>query len=107
MELRVFAVGDVCGGSGLIPGGGRCRHCHGSGYRGRTGIFELLEIDDAMRDAIHRSASSSELEEIACRHGMVTLAEDGMKKVAARVTTASEVLRSAGNTSEGADHGRE
>ena len=66
---------------------------------------ELLEIDDAMRDAIHRRASSGELEEIARRHGMVTLGEDGMKKVAARVTTASEVLRSAGNASEGAGNG--
>ena len=104
-QRLVRCVCTVCGGSGLVPGGGRCRHCHGSGYRGRTGIFELLEIDDAMREAIHRRVSSSELEEIARSHGMVTLAEDGMKKVAARVTTPSEVLRSAGNTSEGAENG--
>ncbi len=70
------------------------RRCNGSGFKGRSGIFELLFLDDELRTAVNRNASSSELQEIAVRHGMVTLQQDGASKVAAGITTQEELNRS-------------
>lgn len=72
----------------------KCRKCNGSGFKGRCGIFELLILDDDLRNAVNRNASSSELEKIAVSHGMITLAEDGAAKVASGVTTQEELNRS-------------
>ena len=72
----------------------KCRKCNGTGFKGRSGIFELLILNDDIRNAVNRNASSSELEKIAVSHGMITLAEDGAAKVAAGVTTQDELNRS-------------
>ena len=72
----------------------KCRKCNGTGFKGRCGIFELLILDDEIRNAVNRNASSGELEKIAVSHGMITLAEDGAAKVAAGVTTQDELNRS-------------
>jgi type II secretory ATPase GspE/PulE/Tfp pilus assembly ATPase PilB-like protein len=72
----------------------KCRKCNGTGYKGRSGIFELLILDDEIRNAVNRNASSSELQKIAVSHGMITLAEDGEAKVASGVTTRDELNRS-------------
>ena len=72
----------------------KCRKCNGTGFKGRSGIFELLILDDEIRNAVNRNASSGELEKIAVSHGMITLAEDGAAKVAAGVTTQEELNRS-------------
>lgn len=72
----------------------KCRRCGGSGFKGRSGIFELLFMNDELRAAVNRNASSSELEEIAIRHGMTTLKQDGDSKVRAGITTAEELSRS-------------
>ena len=72
----------------------KCRKCNGTGYKGRSGIFELLLLDDDIRNAVNRNASSSELQKIAVSHGMITLAEDGEAKVASGVTTRDELNRS-------------
>ena len=82
-----------CSGTGTIDGG-KCRRCNGTGFKGRSGIFELLIVNDEIRAAINRNASSGELEEIAIRHGMITLQQDGEAKVAAGLTTAAELSRS-------------
>ena len=55
--------------------------CGGSGYRGRTGIYELLRIDDELRGAIVAKRPSGEINEIARRNGMIPLLEDGQSKV--------------------------
>lgn len=73
----------------------KCRKCNGTGYKGRSGIFELLILDDELREAVNRNASSSELEKIAVKNGMITLKEDGAAKVAAGITTLDELNRSA------------
>ena len=83
-----------CGGTGNIDGN-KCRKCNGSGYKGRSGIFELLLLNDEFRNAINRSADSSELEAIAVKNGMTTLREDGAAKVKAGITTQEELDRSA------------
>ena len=69
----------------------RCRNCGGTGFRGRTGIFELLLIDDDIRRAINERRSSNEIEKIAVSNGMEPLVDDGMAKVAAGITTEAEV----------------
>ena len=72
-----------------------CQACSYTGYRGRTGIFEILLMTDKIRMLITNRASSTELKELAVKEGMVSLMKDGMRKVKAGITTPSEVLRSA------------
>ena len=91
-QRLVRKICPVC--HGKPQEGSRCRRCSGTGYRGRSGIFELLMIDDELRTAINGHASSSELESIAERNGMTTLKQDGEAKVAAGVTTREELSRS-------------
>ncbi len=70
-----------------------CEHCFGTGYSGRVGIFELMEMNDEIRKLIMRNADATEIAAAARRHGMRTLREDGWEKVRAGLTTAEEVLR--------------
>lgn len=70
-----------------------CDECRGTGYRGRIGIQEVLVVTPAIRDAILRRASSSELRAIAVHEGMVPIVVDGFKKVLSGETTIEEVLR--------------
>ncbi len=91
----------VCHGMGQLAGS-RCRNCGGTGYRGRTGIYELLLVSDDIRDAVLHHASSSEINRIAQRQGMIPLLEDGRTKVAAGITTEAEVLRTASGLPGGA-----
>jgi type II secretory ATPase GspE/PulE/Tfp pilus assembly ATPase PilB-like protein len=84
-----------CGNSGIASDGSRCRKCNGTGYRGRSGIFELLQVDDSLRRAINQNQPSSELLKIAIANGMVTLMEDGREKVRQGITTEAELARSA------------
>jgi general secretion pathway protein E len=76
----------------LVRGQG-CEVCAGTGYRGRTGIYELLPISDAIREAIARGASVGEVRAVAVNQGMRPLRTDGIAKVAQGVTTLEEVLR--------------
>ncbi|MBL8521959.1 MAG: Flp pilus assembly complex ATPase component TadA [Betaproteobacteria bacterium] len=62
-------------------------------FKGRTGIYELLTVDDAMRKLIHDNAPEATIAEAAARGGMATLREDGERWIAAGVTTRDEVLR--------------
>jgi len=73
--------------------GAGCEVCFGSGYTGRVGIFELMELNDEIRKMIMKGADAVDLTTAAKRHGMRTLREDGWLKVADGVSTADEVLR--------------
>ncbi|MDZ4798849.1 MAG: type II secretion system ATPase GspE [Bryobacteraceae bacterium] len=73
--------------------GAGCDNCFGSGYTGRVGIFELMELNDEIRKKIMAGKDAVDLTDAARRHGMRPLREDGWMKVAAGVTTADEVLR--------------
>lgn len=64
-----------------------------SGYRGRTGIFELLVVDDAIRARIHAQASEDDIRQAALAQGMRMMREDGERLVALGITSAEEVLR--------------
>lgn len=70
-----------------------CSACKRTGYQGRTGIFEILEVEDDSRDAIASAASISALAEIGKRHGYEPLLVDGMAKVASGETSMSELRR--------------
>jgi type II secretory ATPase GspE/PulE/Tfp pilus assembly ATPase PilB-like protein len=70
-----------------------CEACRGTGYRGRTGIYELFPITEEVRSLILRRASAGEVRRHAVEAGMATLRQDGWAKAAAGVTTIDEVLR--------------
>jgi len=70
-----------------------CEACGGSGYAGRVGIHEVLEIDQEIRDVILTKASASTLRSVALNKGMVPMLMDGLQKAALGLTTVEEVLR--------------
>ncbi|MEX0931239.1 MAG: GspE/PulE family protein [Candidatus Paceibacterota bacterium] len=73
--------------------GAGCAECNQSGYRGRVGIFEVLEFDNTIRSGIVAGESMSRLEEIARKAGMKTLRDNALEKVFEGVTTLEEVGR--------------
>ncbi|MEJ5030967.1 type II secretion system ATPase GspE [Comamonas sp. MYb21] len=70
-----------------------CNACRQTGYKGRTGIHELFVLDEPMRNAINAGKDSNELFNLAAKSGMLSLHEDGLRKVAAGMTTLDEVAR--------------
>ncbi len=72
-----------------------CKSCANSGYRGRTGIFEILCTSDNIKSLLVKGTTANELRSQAIKEGMVTLLKDGMTKVKKNITTPSEVLRNA------------
>lgn len=73
--------------------GSGCEVCFGSGYKGRVGIFELMELNEEIRRLIMKNADASQITQAARRNGMRNLREDGWLKVGLGVTTADEVMR--------------
>jgi type IV pilus assembly protein PilB len=70
-----------------------CSTCNKGGYKGRTGLYEVMEINDELRELILVGASALELKKKAIEQGMITLRRSGLIKVAAGLTTMEEVLR--------------
>lgn len=70
-----------------------CERCSGTGYRGRTGVFEVLEISDNLRGLIGSRTDSATITRAATDAGMTTMFEDAVAKCRAGVTSAAEVLR--------------
>jgi general secretion pathway protein E len=70
-----------------------CGACNFTGYKGRTGIYELLTVDDELRRLIHSAADERELRDHALTHGMIRLRDDGLRWVREGVTCLDEVLR--------------
>jgi type IV pilus assembly protein PilB len=70
-----------------------CEHCHHTGFSGRLAVYELLVINDNMRDAIHANASADELARLALTNGMTKISEHGITQARARMTSISEVYR--------------
>jgi general secretion pathway protein E len=79
------------GGKGLVPVG--CDKCSFTGYIGRTGIYELLRVDEPMRGLVHEGANDTEIRRTAERAGMTSMRADGQRWVAAGVTSHEEVVR--------------
>ncbi len=74
-----------------VPHG--CRECRNTGYRGRKGLFEILNVTDEIARMINDDLTTSQLRKRAREQGMRTLREDGIRKVLAGITSASEVVR--------------
>lgn len=83
---------SICNGSGR-KNGVKCKNCNGSGFKGRTGIYELLVINDEIRNGINSKFSGAQLFDLAVQHGMVPLLKDGLHKVSMKITTRAEVFR--------------
>jgi len=75
-----------------------CDSCNHSGYRSRIGIFEILEMSEAIRQLVMKNANSQTIQNQAKADGMVTMLEDGIQKALEGVTTIDEVLRVTGET---------
>ena len=77
-----------------------CEHCRGTGYQGRGAIHELLMVDETLRSAILQGHDAGALQALAVQGGMLTLYDDGLRKVAAGVTSLDELLRVTQDQSE-------
>jgi general secretion pathway protein E len=86
IELEWSSQRRICHGLG-------CEACRHTGYRGRIGIFELLIVDDAVRERIQGHSNASMIRDVAVRNGMKLLREDGLAKTLAGITTIDEVVR--------------
>jgi type IV pilus assembly protein PilB len=76
----------------LFKGRG-CERCSNTGFKGRIALYEVMDIDDEIREMILSGASSVELRERAISHDMITLRQSGLRKIADGVTTVEEVVR--------------
>ncbi len=78
----------------VTPMRGRgCDRCNGSGYKGRVGVFEVMEVSERLREMIITSAPNSELRRVAMEEGMLTLRLSGLEQVRKGLTTLEEVVR--------------
>jgi type II secretory ATPase GspE/PulE/Tfp pilus assembly ATPase PilB-like protein len=91
-ELRALQIepGQIREAQVMKPVG--CEHCRRTGYKGRTGIFEIFVIDDEVRHMINQRSSTLMLRQRARELGMRTLREDGVRKILGGFTSAEEVI---------------
>jgi type IV pilus assembly protein PilB len=87
-----FTEEEVNRGITIMKGAG-CEHCGKRGYKGRVGLYEVLEMSETMRDMILTGASAIELREQAIKDGMITLRRSGCRKVLEGVSTIEEIIR--------------
>jgi general secretion pathway protein E len=93
-EIRQLGMSaDRFEGRSVYRTGPGCQDCKRTGYRGRTGIHELLVIDDDVRALVMKNADAATIRRAATAKGMSTLREDGADKLLAGVTTVDEILR--------------
>ena len=83
---------EMSSGKKIYKGKG-CQDCLNTGYKGRTGIFELMILDDAIKSLILKTSDSNAIKKKAVNQGMVTLRQDGALKVLNGITTVEEILR--------------
>jgi general secretion pathway protein E len=90
-DPRYAALGLKVGETVHEPAG--CERCGGTGYRGRNGVFEILEITENLRRLIGEHADAVAIDNAATQEGMTTMVDDGVAKCRAGLTSAAEVLR--------------
>jgi general secretion pathway protein E len=91
-ELRELGLGEDSKDVVFYTGAG-CAKCFDTGYRGRTGIYELMTINEDIRDMIYKRQTAGAIKRKALEYGMQTLRMDGARKVQEGVTTIAEVMR--------------
>jgi general secretion pathway protein E len=92
-ELKELGLGKIENVSGKFFVGTGCERCFQTGYRGRTGIYEMMLIDSEIQNLIYKQESAGTIKRFALNAGLRTLRMDGARKVLAGITTISEVLR--------------
>jgi general secretion pathway protein E len=92
-ELKELGLGKMEDISGKFFVGTGCERCFQTGYRGRTGIYEMMLIDSEVQNLIYKRESAGTIKRFALNAGLQTLRMDGARKVLAGTTTISEVLR--------------
>jgi general secretion pathway protein E len=90
-DPRLAAFGFHCGDVIHEPHG--CERCGGTGYRGRLGVFEVLELTGELRELIGEKTDGLKIDEMAIRGGMTTMLDDGIAKCRAGLTSPAEILR--------------
>jgi type II secretory ATPase GspE/PulE/Tfp pilus assembly ATPase PilB-like protein len=91
-ELKTLGFHDTSNAITLHKGAG-CSACEYTGYQGRIGIYEIMDLSRSVQDLIDNDVSSIAIEDQAIKEGMITLAMDGEHKIAAGLTTVDEVNR--------------
>jgi general secretion pathway protein E len=108
-EQDVLSLCNVAANGSIVAGqfykGSGCESCLKTGYFGRMGIFELLVVDDNVRELISKRLPSHIIKQAAVQKGMATLREDGLRKAIAGRTTLQEVWRVAQDTAQIEWHG--
>jgi len=92
-ELRELGLGDSSATGATFYEGAGCEKCFHTGYRGRTGIYELMLISAEVQNLIYQKISAGIIKKQALNEGLQTLRMDGARKVLAGITTIAEVLR--------------
>ena len=95
-ELRIIGWPEEKGNGLVAKRGAGCPRCRRTGYYGRTGIYEIMAVDETMREMIDRKCDSALLREQAVKNGMMTLREAALSKLARGVTTFEEIIRVTG-----------
>jgi general secretion pathway protein E len=90
-DPRLTALGFKAGEILREPCG--CERCGGTGYRGRIGVFEILELTNELRQLIGEKTDGLKIDETAIRAGMTTMLDDGLAKCRAGLTSPAEILR--------------
>ena len=91
--LEIGLSSQMLDKEGYLYRGAGCSECIGTGYKGRTGIYEILFMSDAIRGTVLKSSDSNVIKQVAVSEGLHTLRQDGARKVEDGMTTIEEVLR--------------
>jgi type IV pilus assembly protein PilB len=90
--IEIGVAPEAVAGIKLYKGKG-CGNCNGTGYKGRVGLYEVMEISEGIRDLVMVGATAVEIKRKALEDGMLTLRMSGIEKIKAGITTVEEVLR--------------
>lgn len=93
MEIKVFEDAGLEISENRLYRGLGCKMCNFTGYKGRTGIHELLSVDDTIKSMIIEQESTENMKKYALSHGMKTLRQDGLLKALKGITTVEEVVK--------------
>ena len=92
LEMTELEIAPLAAGRTAYHARG-CPACFNTGYLGRTAIYELLDIDDEVRQLIMKNADAATIKALAVKKGMTTLRQDGADKVLKGITSVDEVVR--------------
>ncbi|MES2668094.1 MAG: GspE/PulE family protein [Patescibacteria group bacterium] len=95
IERVRMQIGEKVSGSNIFFAGRGCEACRGTGYRGRTGIFEVLSVDDSLRETMLARSNLKDMRGVADASGMLPMMGDGIEKARKGITTIEEIARTA------------